>query len=183
MHAALIFVGLLIVITLLSIPVWDDPVTEGLGAYAGTWYSGGWLFEALGFLIGADVYDATDPATRVLRVFMVASWWVLAWWVRNLETWQATRILMLGFLLLSPTLHPWYALWLLLPVVISPSAGSLLLTVTVLFNYGVLDRWRGEGVWEFSATTGYWVFSLPLMILLLEGWRATRRASSTLSRE
>ena len=114
---------------------------------------------------------------------MVASWWVLAWWVRNLETWQATRILMLGFLLLSPTLHPWYALWLLLPVVISPSTGSLLLTVTVLFNYGVLDRWRGEGVWEFPATTGYWVFSLPLMILLLEGWRATRRASSIPSRE
>ncbi len=182
-RAALIFVGLLIVIALLSIPVWDAPVTEGLGAYAGTWYSGGWLFEALGFLIGADVHDATDLTTRVLRVLMVAAWWVLAWWVRNRETWQATRILMLGFLLLSPTLHPWYALWLLLPVVISPSAGSLLLTVTVLFNYGVLDRWRGEGVWEFPEATGYWVFSLPLLILLLEGWRATRPAFSTPSRE
>ena len=71
--AALIFVGLLIVITLLSIPVWDDPVTEGLGVYAGTWYSGGWLFEALGFLIGADVYDATDPATRVPRTWRSAA--------------------------------------------------------------------------------------------------------------
>lgn len=182
-RAGAIFVGGLLTITIFFLPGGDASAAAGLGAYAGTWYSGGWIFESLGFLTGAQTDDASDPRTRALRVGMVLAWWALAWMVRNQESWRATRILMLGFLLLSPTLHPWYALWLLLPTVISPSAGSLLLTVTVLFNYGVLDRWRAEGVWEFPAGTGYWVFSLPLVLLLLEKWKASRSVAATRSTE
>ncbi|MAJ27965.1 MAG: hypothetical protein CMJ92_00975 [Planctomycetes bacterium] len=178
-----IFFAGLAATTMFFIFEWHPNTADGWGSYAGSWYSGGLLLEPLGRLLGVNVYDAGDPWTRGIRSGLVGAWWFLAWAVRNLETWRATRILMLGFLLLTPTLHPWYALWLLLPTIISPSPGAFLLTLTVLLNYRVLDSWRGAGVWEFPPGTTAWVFTLPLLFLFVEAVQALRRGVSTPAKE
>jgi len=130
-------------------------------------------------LLGFDATMSTDPATEILRVLLVAIWVLVAWKVRDLEPWKATRILMLAFVLLTPTLHPWYALWLLLPSVVSPSRGCILLSLTVLLNYRVLDSWRLEGLWEFPPGTRVLVFALPLLVLIRDGWLLKSRAFAT----
>ena len=151
----------------------------GLQNYAGSWYSGGLFLEPVGQLLGFDATMSTDPATEILRVLSVAIWVLVAWKVRDLEPWKATRILMLAFVLLTPTLHPWYALWLLLPSVVSPSRGCILLSLTVLLNYRVLDSWRLEGLWEFPPGTRVLVFALPLLVLIRDGWLLKSRAFAT----
>lgn len=151
----------------------------GLQSYAGSWYSGGLLLEPVGQLLGFDATVSADPATVILRVFLVALWVLVAWKVRGLETWKATRLLMLAFVLLTPTLHPWYALWLLLPSVVSPSRGCILLSLTALLNYRVLDSWRLEGIWEFPPGTRFLVFALPLLVLIRDGWFQRSRAFAT----
>ena len=182
-QAGAIFFAGLAATTTFYIFEWNPNTADGWGAYAGSWYSGGLLLEPLGNLLGVNVYDSSDPGTRGMRAGLVATWWLLAWAVRNLETWRATRILMLGFLLLTPTLHPWYALWLLLPTVISPSPGAFLLTITALLNYRVLDSWRSVGVWEFPPGTTMWVFSLPILLLTVEAVQALRRRDAIQSTE
>ena len=173
-----IFCGGLFGTAALYLSGWSIAAIDGLGAYAMSWYSGGLLFEPIGTLFGADVHDANDAVTRMIRFGLIAAWLWLAWAVRDQESWRATRILMLGFILLTPTLHPWYALWLLLPTVISPSRGALLLTITVLLNYRILDSWRAAGVWEAPQWNPIWVFSLPLALLLYEAWQSRGQADS-----
>ena len=180
--AVAIFVGGLIAVSAFYWAGWSYEGAQGLRAYAGSWYSGGLLFEPLGKLLGADVYNSEDPLTRGLRVLLIVAWWCLAWAIRGQETWRAARLLMLGFLLLTPTLHPWYALWLLLPTVISPCRGALLLTITVLINYRVLDEWRAMGVWESPQWNALWVFSLPLAFLLYQGYLNRRQVCATPSK-
>ena len=78
-------------------------------------------------------------------------------------------------LLLSPTVHPWYLLWLLPFVALIPSAPWLAFSWLALLAYQVLHGYRATGVWEL-ATWVRWVEYVPVYALLARaGLPAFRR--------
>jgi hypothetical protein len=117
----------------------------GLGAYASRWRHNDSLFAALDTLFGEDT---ARPAAAAL---FAALW--LALLVRHARApaaWPLARAglwLMGAYLLLAPTVHPWYVLWLLPFLCFHPVAPWLLFTGTVALTYLALPEWRTWAVW------------------------------------
>jgi hypothetical protein len=80
----------------------------------------------------------------------------------------------LAFLLLTPTLHPWYALYLAALLPFAPGAGGLAITWAVFLSYRVLIPFTILGAWEETD-------AIPAMIALAAvgppvlTWLATKR--------
>ncbi|MCE2439358.1 MAG: hypothetical protein J4F39_08030 [Candidatus Latescibacteria bacterium] len=61
---------------------------------------------------------------------------------------QAGFFLVGAFLLLTPTLHPWYAIWMIPFMVFYRQPAWLVFTGLIAVSYHVLIRYASEGVWE-----------------------------------
>jgi hypothetical protein len=70
--------------------------------------------------------------------------------------------------LLSPTVHPWYLLWVLPFAAARCSPGWLLLCGTVTLAYLGVD---GDVPWPVRCVE----YLPPLTVMLVGGWRARRR--------
>ncbi|MCG3153830.1 MAG: hypothetical protein DKINENOH_00420 [bacterium] len=103
---------------------------------------------------------------------------------------QIALAVLASFLLLSPTLQPWYLLWLLpllclsqrgpdgdaqqtsrpalFPALISKPGlnGLWLLTATVFLSYWILHDYQSSGVWQEAAWWKWLEFSPPFVLLL-----------------
>jgi hypothetical protein len=53
-----------------------------------------------------------------------------------------------GFLLLAPTLHPWYLCWMVPFLVIFPSRAWIIFTGSVFLSYFILKGYVEAGVWN-----------------------------------
>ncbi len=129
-----------------------------LGVYARNWEFAGFAFQALHkvfpdgvtarlilaaafFLAAATLYASlfrkrANPAEDAYTPLLFP------------EAFKTAYCVALAFLLLTPTLHPWYALYLacLLPFV--PGTAGLVLTWAVLLSYRVLINFALLGAWE-----------------------------------
>jgi hypothetical protein len=84
---------------------------------------------------------------RVLVALFVLA--LVVWLVhRRVEPLWALRFTLLLTLLLAPTLHPWYVLWLLPIELACGGAAGLVLSATVLLAYDPLDAWQSARVWH-----------------------------------
>lgn len=109
----------------------------------------------------------TDPR-RLGRALVALAWLGLAaWlWLRRVDLLRASWTLLAAFLILSPTLHPWYVAWALPFLALFPSRAWSWLAATVPLCYWILSRWWSAGVWEEPAWL--WpVLALPFFGLLL----------------
>ncbi len=158
------------------VPFFDSDLrlaTVGLREYATSWYSGDLLYRPLGQLLGLDPENRFSTAAQGLRIFFLLCWGFVAWRCRKSSPWRAFLVVSCAFVVLSPTLHPWYLLWLLPAAVMEKSAAALALSWAVLFQYGVLDGWRATGVWEMPDGTLALVVALPVFFLIRQ-WRRER---------
>lgn len=108
-----------------------------------------------------------DVARAIVAVAAIA--WVLAWtWGRARDWPQACLWALGGVLLLSPTVHPWYVLWILPLAVVVASPGWLALAATVPLAYfgGV----SGDVPWAIRAVE----YGIPMALLLGGAIRAAR---------
>ena len=117
-------------------------LVAGMGAYAGRWRANDFLFAGL----EAIVPEAVN--TRHLVMLLIAAYAsvralrpdregpVALGFLRD-----AARIFMVA-LLLVPTLHPWYLLWVLPLLTFAPSPAWILLCGTVALSY--LDMASGH---------------------------------------
>jgi hypothetical protein len=82
----------------------------------------------------------------------------------------------IALLLLVPTLHPWYALYLvaLLPFAAGPF--GLALSGSVFLGYRVLGRYVTEHRWVDSSATAAAIIAVPLLVLFLQALVARRQA-------
>jgi len=79
-----------------------------------------------------------------------------------------------ALLLLAPTLHPWYVLWMLPFLTLRPNRAWILFTGTVVLSYWVLVGYVNEGVWRENPVVK-WLEYLPFYLLLCyDAWRAFR---------
>lgn len=108
---------------------------DGLSAYAEHWH-----FNDLAFtpLVQAGV-DRLDARRILAAVFLVAA--LAAPWITR-DLLAAIGVVFFAFLALSPTVHPWYGLWLVpflaaMPAVIRPAA----VTLAAVLPFSYVTAW------------------------------------------
>jgi len=86
--------------------------------------------------------------------------------VRVRDRVRGVGLLVAGFLVLTPTLHPWYMLWIVPFVALRPSAAWLWLLAAAPILYAPLPGWQAHGRWIEPA----WMWpalALPFFALLV----------------
>lgn len=154
---------------LLSVPYLDagTDMLAGLTEYARRWSFHPGLHALLAEALGSVARAKWVGAAAVAAV--------------SLETarrrWSLDRSLLwiLGAgLLLSPTLHPWYVLWILPLAALRGSRGWILLAGTVALGYWGLDAFRATGRWPQPVWRSALIWIPPLALLLWDALRARR---------
>ncbi|MFT7542417.1 MAG: hypothetical protein ACI9K5_003396 [Gammaproteobacteria bacterium] len=158
----------------------------GLGEYAFRWESFNlgfrWLEQVLQGYFPMD--ESWNDARRVARVLVLGclalTGLMLLW--RRVDAPRACGVLLGLFLVGTPTLHPWYLLWIVPFLALQRSPAFLWLVAVAPLTYWPLTRWKTEGVWEEPG----WLWpsvALPFLALLVfelvRRWR-TRGAKAAL---
>lgn len=154
----------------------------GLVHYGARWEAGSLVFR---FVDGAFVrFGASvglSDAHKAARIVVGCTW--LAWAIfvvtRVRDRERGVGLLIAGFLVLSPTLHPWYTIWIVPFVGLRPSMAWMWILAVAPLLYAPLDVWQREGRWVEPAWL--WpVVALPFFALLV--WSvAVRRAPIALA--
>jgi len=117
------------------------------------------ILAALFLLITAALYASLSRKRNAAEGINISSLFPAAF--------ETAYCLTLAFLLLTPTLHPWYALYLacLLPFV--PEVAGLVLSWAVLLSYQVLINFTLLGTWEENEaiTAIIWAATAGALIL------------------
>lgn len=71
----------------------------------------------------------------------------------------------LTWLMLTPTLHPWYGLYLVAFLPFAPGAAGIVLSWSVILGYRVLMDYRLSGLWLEDSLTSFLIISAPLLAL------------------
>ncbi|MGA1202777.1 MAG: glycosyltransferase 87 family protein [Planctomycetota bacterium] len=136
----------------------------GLGEYAEGWYFNDLLFEPLGRILSIDPTDRTLLATRILRLALAGAWLGVALLSARQAPIASALTLTVAFVLLSPTVHPWYLLWVLPFAVLLEARPWWILAGTTLIAHEVSAGWLAAQVWSPSETRGF-VYGAPLLLL------------------
>lgn len=135
---------------------------QGLATYAEHWTFNAGLFGPLAFLVGPQ-------AARILAGGAVLACAAVATWKR----WSVERTLYwtIGIaLVLSPTLHPWYVLWILPLAALRGGRAWILLSGTTFLAYWGLDAYQTTGIWP-QPLLARLAIHLPFLLLLArDGW-------------
>jgi hypothetical protein len=153
-------------------------IFSGLGEYAFRWDTGSlvhrWIEPLFDPFFPRD--ERWSDPRRLARGLEAIAWLAIAWRVirRQPEAILGAGDLLGAWLVLSPTLHPWYLCWILPFVAFGPTFRShrawqwLILVAPVL--YWPLETWQRIGVW--SEPAWLWpVVALPFFMLLLAAHR------------
>lgn len=163
-RAALAFAAVLAALGLPYVPGAGPEALDGLSEYARRW-----SFNPGPHRVMAAVLGGAGPArwAGAAAVAGVAGW--SAW-----RRWGLGRTLLWTIgtaLLVSPTLHPWYVLWVLPFAALRGSRGWILFTGTALLGYWFYDAFLATGRWPQPA----WLSALTWgPVLLLLAWDALR---------
>lgn len=154
----------------------------GLGEYGLRWESGSLVQRHLEPLVelAFERDGGSLDSRRVTRILLGLAWLavgVRAWRLR-LDAVRATGWLVCAFLVLSPTLHPWYVAWCVPFLALHRSFAWTWLAFAIPTAYLPLARWKEEGVWESSDLAAVFVALPFFMGLGLAAWRSARRASA-----
>jgi hypothetical protein len=140
---------------------------SGLGEYAERWAFNAGPFRVLDLLIPGSLGPRMLAAAVVVGVAAWAAW--RGWTVARTLFWTLGAALVL-----SPTLHPWYVLWILPFAALERSRAWILFTGTVFFAYWGRDAYQLSGVWPFP----WWLSALvwlPFGVLLVVDGVAAHR--------
>lgn len=138
----------------------------GLGTYAVSWRFNDGLFAVLVSLIPWTGVARVAVAALVLTVVVqsVRDRWPLertAFWVTG------------SILVVSPTVHPWYLLWMVPLVALRPSRAWLYLSGSVLMAYyGLGEYWR-TGHWPEPWWLRLVIWGPFFAVLILDWWRGS----------
>lgn len=129
-----------------------------LGAYLKNWEFNASLYR-LGTLLSSN-----HNHLRLLLAGSYLLFWLYLNLKANLSNLQRPVILLIGLLLISPTVHPWYGLWLLPFLVFYKYRAGLLFISLLPLSYIVLEKFHATGIWQEN----YWVTTLIYTPLILD---------------
>jgi hypothetical protein len=154
-----------------------------LDIYVRNWEFAGFLFQSL-----HAIFPSGFIARQVLAVsFFLITAALYALLLRRRENptgdactpsfisaaFKAAYGIALAFLLLTPTLHPWYALYLACFLPFFPEAAGLVMTWAVLLSYRVLIDFTLLGIWEEKDFVPAIIWMATIAALILS-WLAGR---------
>lgn len=156
--------GLAAAVTALAVPLLlylpysgaGGALLAGLGEYSRRWAFNGALFPLLAGALG--------EGARWLALVLPAGVAVLA----GVRRWRLERALLwtAGLaLLLSPTVHPWYLLWVLPFAALLRHRPWIAWTASVFLAYAGLDTFLATGVWPHPPALAA-AIHLPIVVLL-----------------
>ena len=115
-------------------------LTEGLRTYARHWSANEGAFALIAALIRDPVHARAAATLSVLAVVAWVTW-------RRFTVERALLWIIGAGLLLSPTVHPWYTLWVLPMAALRGSGPFLLLGGLAFLGYWGLAAYESTGVW------------------------------------
>jgi hypothetical protein len=152
------FLGLLSVLSVLSA---GPALFTAWHRYATEWRFDGFLFPWLALVVG-------DHARAVLLILASAG----AIWALRAKTSEDTWLRIgSAFVLLSPTVHPWYVLWALVPSLLLARWEWAVAAVFLQGSYLVLHTLQPDGTWNEGSWL--WIATWGPSILFL-GWHWRR---------
>ncbi len=141
-------------------------MTVGLDTYAQNWSFGGNLFPLFALVFG----DYARPVAVVVGALVVLRAMRIHWAPERIALWAGG-----AFVLLSPTVHPWYVLWAWVPALLcGVRAWTVLATLTPLSYVAlttidpITNAWS-EPVWPTVLT------AVPFLTVL--AWEAFRHGT------
>jgi len=136
-------------------------VFSGARAYAEHWRNNASLFELVAWASGSDAVAGVVAVLAVagLAVFLYRT---------EAEPLRASFILLAAVLLVSPSVFPWYVVWLVPFLCFYPNPAVLLWSATVLVSYHVVMDYRALGLWRYSPALA-WLEYVPVYALLAGG--------------
>lgn len=138
------------------------PFLGSLGVYAMHWEFNGLAFGVVRALTGDG-----SIARWILGCGFAG--WVMFLFYRETPPMQAVFGAVAAFLVLTPTLHPWYALYLVPFLCFFRQPAWIGFTLLLGLSYHVLIRHQADGIWEealwvrgaiFGGLVGVWLISL-----------------------
>lgn len=162
-------------LTLLLCAAWPllaPGMLQGLQTYAEHWSFQGGVFPLLTLVISPVNARIACVILWLLMVVIVA--------VKKMRLSQAALWLGGAFLLLSPTVHPWYGLWILIPALLEGWWSWLIFASLLPLSYSALSTVDAlTGSWSPPIWPALISYIALLVFLLLESvWRAQRPGPS-----
>ena len=149
---------------LVSVPFVD--AGDGLGLGFST-YAQHWSFNASGFRL-LDAVLGTHARPAGLGIGAAVTTWAL---LRYRDPAQVALWVGGAFLLLSPTVHPWYTLWAWVPALVLGIRAWTVLATLMPAAYVVLATLDpATGAWQESGWTAVAIYVPFLVALGAEGW-------------
>ncbi len=158
-----------------------DGLTRGISEYAFRWETQNLVHHFVeGFFGRFASYDESwhDPR-RLARAVELSLWigWAIVLVRRRVDPLEASGRMVGAFLVLTPTLHPWYLTWMIPFLALRPRTSWLALIALAPLCYAPLEGWIRRGVW--SEPAWLWpVLALPFFALRIREAIVERSASS-----
>jgi hypothetical protein len=164
----------LLLVPVLALAAYLPFAGAGWGLFAGlAIYGQHWRFnDSLFWLLSALLPPLAARVAAALLLALTVAWVSL----RETDPLRAAFFSLAALLLLSPTVHPWYLLWVAPFLCLYPSRAWLLLSVSVPLSYWILVGYVERGVWQESLAVKALIW-LPFYALLAWDWRRSRQAA------
>lgn len=148
---------------------------RGTGAYGLRWESFSFLFRWIEPWMPAGARDGSLSDPRLLARALVGAAFllVIAFHLRRGTSPRLACFRTVGaFLLLTPTLHPWYVCWVVPLLVLERHRAWTFAAAFAPILYWPLGGWVSRGVWHEPAWL--WpVFAVPFLLLSVLEWRGS----------
>ncbi len=125
----------------------------GRGLFSGLWtYAKQWEFNASVYVLLNGVLERDDLSRVVVGLLFLSAALVLT--LKGVHPVRSGYLLAGLFVWLTPTLHPWYVVWIIPFLVFYASPAWIIFTGLVVLSYHVLIEYRSTGLWELPAWVG-----------------------------
>jgi len=165
-----IFMTLLMYLPVLLLTGGGQGLWRGLTAYGRTWEGGSLVHRWLDPALRTTEMPWEMDVQLVGRILLGVAWLIclLVVWRRRPGPGRATGMLIGAFLVLSPTVHPWYLTWIMPFLVLRPNLAFSMWIAAAPLMYWPLAGWLNQGVWTEPEWQGP-VFSITFGALWLAG--------------
>ena len=158
-------------------------IFHGLQTYALKWQFNDGVFGLVYYLLRDPELAWDDAALLLARQICLVLWVaVLVWTLRWRDPARICFALLGAYVVLSPTVHPWYLLWILPFLPLFPRLAWLVWSGLVLLSYEVLIGFRSAGVWA-PAPWAIWAQYGPFFAALgVDIWRRRHQMDASTER-
>lgn len=137
----------------------DTRLFTGLSVYTRTWEANASIFYMLKELFGSPHTAKLVIASMFLAVYVYS--------YRSISDFEVACFIVLGsFLIFSPTLHPWYILWMIPFLVLRFDRAWLYLSMASIAYYHVLFDYFGKDLWLEQIWIKFLIYS-PFFVFLI----------------